>query len=62
MLEVEKLKAKYLLNAISILTAEIQELQPQIDGPFQEIGIHIPPRPPTGGSPETASRRQSGRS
>jgi len=42
MLEVEKLKAKYLLNAISILTSEIQELQPVIDGPFQEIGIHIP--------------------
>ena len=48
MLEIEKLKAKYLLNAISILTSEIQDLQPVLEEPLQQLGVKIPSRPPTG--------------
>jgi hypothetical protein len=47
-LEVEKLKTKYLLNAISILGAEIPDLQPIFEDPLAQDGIKGPSRPQTG--------------
>lgn len=59
-LEVEKLKSKYLINAISILIQQIPDLQPELEGPLSEIGVKIPTRPPTGVErPGTGSSRHS---
>lgn len=59
-LEVEKLKSKYLLNAISILMNEIPDLKPIVEGPLQEKGIQLPSRPQTGvDRPASRSSRAS---
>ena len=61
-LEAEKLKSKYLLNAISILISEIPDLQAIIEEPLAESGIQIPQRPETGiNRPITGSSRGGSR-
>ena len=61
-LEVEKLKHKYLLNAVSILIQQIPDLQPAIESSLNEVGIKVPSRPPTGAEsvrPGTGSSHHS---